>query len=246
MITIDKNSFKTVLKAGLKAGLSSLLIFILLIQFFAKSTEQDIHLFDYISGLFPTKQEIKDDNSFPIDDDEVDSQDENLDPENIDLDELDQFADDNLTPEELEKNVLEIAVDYNVSGASKLLAKYQNNDEVQEITKYPLKIIRVFATSDIGFIVFYFFIWLTLFLQFFYKFIGKAHFLQVDLNLQAPPMLGVGGTIYALVNSNITMESSIVQELTAILLGAGLTTLLGIAVFIINHYLSRYIKTYED
>jgi|GEM_PF-6981325 len=57
-------------------------------------------------------------------------------------------------------------------------------------------------------------------------------------------MLGVGGTIYALVNVNLNDSASIVVVLSAVLIGAGLTTLLGIFIYIINHSLTRYIKTH--
>ena len=121
------------------------------------------------------------------------------------------------------------------------IEKQSENDEFQI---WLPKIIDILKNSDIGFVIFYFLIFLTLFLQLLY-FLGNSEisFLAVDFNLQAPPMLGVGGTIYALVNSDISGSTSIVQTLTAILLGAGLTTLLGIFVFIINHFLTRYIKT---
>ena len=57
-------------------------------------------------------------------------------------------------------------------------------------------------------------------------------------------MLGVGGTIYALVNVNLNDSASIVAVLSAVLIGAGLTTLLGIFIYIINHSLTRYIETH--
>jgi hypothetical protein len=105
------------------------------------------------------------------------------------------------------------------------------------------KIIEIIEKSDIGFLLFYFLIFLTLLLQSSYLILGKAvDFLAIDLNLQAPPMLGVGGTIYALVNTQINSSTSIVETLSAVLIGAGLTTLLGIFIFIINHFLSRFIK----
>ncbi len=113
-----------------------------------------------------------------------------------------------------------------------------------DYTNYP-KIVNILATSDIGFNLFYFGIFLTFWLQLFYAFRDEiANFVAVDLNLQAPPMLGVGGTIYALVNVNLNDSASIVVVLSAVLIGAGLTTLLGIFIYIINHSLTRYIKTH--
>lgn len=127
---------------------------------------------------------------------------------------------------------------YNVENPNKISDENINSDI------WLPKIVDILKNSDYGFIFFYFLIFSTLFLQIFYYFSNsEISYLAVDFNLQAPPMLGVGGTIYALVNSDISGSTSIIETLTAILLGAGLTTLLGIFVFVINHFLSRYIKT---
>ncbi|EJF06105.1 hypothetical protein ThvES_00018240 [Thiovulum sp. ES] len=133
------------------------------------------------------------------------------------------------------------------SMADRYNVKYEKAPE-PEIVEPPfwetLKSYHIFTESKFGFLVFYFLIFVTLVSQIFYTFTNsRIAFEAVDLNLQAPPMLGVGGTIYALVNANISGSVSIVQELSAILMGAGLTTLLGIFVFIINHYLTRFITT---
>jgi hypothetical protein len=115
-------------------------------------------------------------------------------------------------------------------------------EESQKIfTISDLKTSHILKDSKIGFLLFYISIFITLVLQIFYTTLEKVSFIAIDFNLQAPPMLGVGGTIYALVNADIQGSASIVQELSAVLTGAGLTTLLGIFVFIINHFLSRYI-----
>jgi hypothetical protein len=104
------------------------------------------------------------------------------------------------------------------------------------------KIINIFQNSNIGFLFFYLALFITLFLQIYYLLAQTPiSFVAVDFNLQAPPMLGVGGTIYALVNTQIGDDA--IKTLTTVLLGAGLTTLLGVSIFVINHYLSRYIKT---
>ena len=106
------------------------------------------------------------------------------------------------------------------------------------------KIVNIVETAGIGFNLFYFFIFLTLWLQLFYAMSkNPVDFVAVDLNVQAPPMLGVGGTIYALVNVNLSASVSIIETLSAVLIGAGLTTLLGIFIYIVNHTLTRWIVT---
>jgi hypothetical protein len=149
-----------------------------------------------------------------------------------------------IVEEEPEKDLIqELSIKYGVEQPNEIVEE-EIEEKVEEKAIWLPKIVGIFQNADIGFILFYIMLFTTLFLQstfFFRK--QVVPFLAVDFNLQAPPMLGVGGTIYALVNTQITESTSIIETLSAVLLGAGLTTLLGIFIFVINHFLSRYIQT---